>query len=233
MLRNVYLEGELAEKFGAHFEIEATQPREVFQCLDMNFPEFKQYLIDSHENAVGFHIEIGGQEVGEPEELLLTIGEGDMIVTPIPAGSKSGGGKILAAIALAVVTYYTFGAGGWLATGWGSGGIVSASTAGTIAQMGYALAINLALTGIQQLMSPDPSVDSDADESYLFSGGSQNIVEGDPVPVLYGRLKVPGTPISFEVLNRKYTGAGNTSYSNTDFMDSFGTAYYGTAINDF
>jgi hypothetical protein len=51
-------------------------------------------------------------------------------------------------------------------------------------------------------MAPDPSVDSQQDESYLFQGTAQTAVEGDPVPIVYGKLRVPGRPISFEVRNR-------------------------------
>ena len=47
-------------------------------------------------------------------------------------------------------------------------------------------------------MAPDPSVDSDQEQSYLFNGQEQNVIEGDPVPVLYGRLRVPGQIINFE-----------------------------------
>ena len=31
----------------------------------------------------------------------------------------------------------------------------------------------------------------------------QSVVQGDPVPVLYGKLRVPGQPVNFEI-----TGAG-------------------------
>ena len=51
------------------------------------------------------------------------------------------------------------------------------------------------------MMAQDPSVDADQEESYLFNGQEQNIIEGDPVPVLYGKLEVPGQPINFELSN--------------------------------
>ena len=63
------------------------------------------------------------------------------------------------------------------------------------------LSINLALAGLMEMMAPDPSVDADQEESYLFNGREQNIIEGDPVPVLYGKLEVPGQPINFELSN--------------------------------
>jgi hypothetical protein len=65
-------------------------------------------------------------------------------------------------------------------------------------------AINLALTGLQQMMAPDPSTDSQqSDESYLFQGTTQEAVEGDPVPIVYGKLRVPGRPISSQIKNER------------------------------
>jgi hypothetical protein len=49
-------------------------------------------------------------------------------------------------------------------------------------------------------MAPDPAVDQDAPTNYLFSGGANNAVEGDPIPILYGELRVPGRPISVDIL---------------------------------
>ena len=63
------------------------------------------------------------------------------------------------------------------------------------------MGVSLGLAGIQQMMAPDPSVDNDQDESYLFQGTGQTLIEGDPVPVLYGKLRVPGRPISLHVRN--------------------------------
>jgi hypothetical protein len=44
--------------------------------------------------------------------------------------------------------------------------------------------------------------------TYLM-GAEQNIIEGDPVPVLYGRLRVPGQPVSFEIAGASATYASN------------------------
>ena len=56
--------------------------------------------------------------------------------------------------------------------------------------------------GLMELMDPDPSVDKieNGDESYLFNGNVQSIVSGDPIPILYGRLRVPGQPAAAEVI---------------------------------
>ena len=81
-------------------------------------------------------------------------------------------------------------------------------------QMGLGMmALNLAMSGITQAMAPDPATDADMEESYLFNGNQQNIVEGDPVPVLYGRLRVPGQPINFEVAGTSSGGGIPTSFT--------------------
>ena len=206
MLRNVYFEGEMGEKFLPHLEIDCETPAEVFHCMNANFSDFVPYLVEKHEEDVGFHIEVCGEEIEYVDECLMTIGKGDIIITPIPAGSGKGFGKILAAIAIVALTIGTAGftapfttaAFGSVAAGGAVGGIL----AGTLmAKIAVGLAINLALTGLAEMMAPDPSVDTEVEmeQSYLFNGSQQNIAAGDPVPVVYGHLRVPGQPASFEI----------------------------------
>ena len=90
-------------------------------------------------------------------------------------------------------------------------------------------AANLALSGLQQIMAPDPAVDQDAPTNYIFSGGANNAREGDPVPILYGELRVPGRPISIEVIQ----GRGTISSYATDnvYVDSSGNLNSLTNLN--
>ena len=66
------------------------------------------------------------------------------------------------------------------------------------------LSLSLGMQGLNELMAPDPSGDGDQESSYMFNGSEQNIIEGDPVPVLYGELRVPGQPISFDAISASY-----------------------------
>lgn len=214
MLRNAYLHGELGDKFVPHFEIDCTTPAEVFKCLDANFGGVKEYFLEKAEEGVDYHIEVAGVELEYMEELLMDVKEGDIIITPVPAGSK-GIGKILAAIAIIAVVVYTGGQilaltnaaaamAGTATTAVTVGSAIAAT--GTLGMIAVGFAANLALVGLQEMMAPDPSVDTQTnDEAYLFNGAQQNIQSGDPVPVLYGRLKVPGQPISFEVIGESVT----------------------------
>jgi len=230
MKRNVYLEGEMGARFGKEFQIAADSFTDVFRCLKCNFSEFMPYLQECHEKNIGFILEVEGRPIRNEAEALLLYREGDMIITPVPAGSKSGPAKILAAVAVTVMTAgigaVMMGAGAGaagsaaaLSATFGSfsaftgtlGGMMSAGGAITaVAHIGIGIGINLALGGLQQMMAPDPSTDNDQDESYIFQGSKQNIAEGDPVPVLYGELRIPGRTVSF------HTRSERTQFYNSD-----------------
>lgn len=213
MMRNVYLEGEMGDRFGTKFRMNAPKVSDVMKCMECNHPSFKKYLIDCHDNDIGFEIDVANNKLEYKEELLMNLQEGDVTITPVPAGSKSGGQKIIAAIAIIAFVYFTGGFGtaavpgvggaagtpavaGWATTVNATTGALSLNTYGLGAAM---MAVNLGMMGLSQLMAPDPATDADQEQNYLFNGSQQNIVEGDPVPVLYGRLRVPGQPINFEV----------------------------------
>jgi len=225
MLRNVYLEGELGAKFTPHLSINCEKPAEVFTCLSANFPDFRKYLIEKYEEGMGFDINIAGQEVTDCRELLMEIKEGDITVIPVASGSKSGVAKLLIATAIVLATA---GAGAAIATSQGvaAGGLqggLSAAVSGTLGAgvqiaslAALGIATNLAMAGITQMMAPDPSVDTDQEQSYLFNGAEQNIIEGDPVPILYGKLRVPGQPISFEIAGAKASQGANTGFTLPD-----------------
>lgn len=208
MKRKVYLEGELGQKFGKEFTMNVSSFSEVIRCLDANFSHFKKYLIDSDEKGIGFICEVAGVPLQDERELLLKYSEGDMIITAVPAGSGKGIGKIIAGIVMVVITLKTFGVAG-TAYLTGTGGSLGAAVGLVV---GTSLGISLTMTGISEMLAPDPSTDNDQDESYLFQGTGQTILEGDPVPVLYGQLRVPGRPISTQVRNERlnYFDFGDT-----------------------
>lgn len=213
MMRKVYLEGEMGERFGTGFQINAPTVKDVMRCVECNHPSFKKYLIECEEKEIGFEVDVASNKLDYAEEMLMVLKPGDITITPIPAGSKSGGAKIFAAIALiALVIAMPTIVGGVLGPGGmgpatpgllGLGGSVGGVSAGAL-QLGVgALAVNLGLMGLSQVMAPDPATDADQEQNYLFNGNQQNIVEGDPIPVLYGQLRVPGQPVNFEVAGVK------------------------------
>jgi predicted phage tail protein len=234
MKRKIYLEGDIADKFGKELNADVSSVKDAMLLINANYPEFKKYLIDSHEAGVGFAIDVAGIHVEEEEDIILPLMEGDITIMSIPAGSKSGGMKILAAIAIITFIFFapvlapaagaTSSAGTSLSAAMATMATTGTMTvAGVLGTAGMMLGMSLAMAGIQQLMAPDPSVDEQGPQSYLFNGSEQNIIEGDPVPVLYGELRVPGRPISFAVANSGSTFSNNTS---SDQDQSSGSATF-------
>ena len=237
MLRKVYLEGEMGDKFGTGFQIYADSVADVMRNLEANLgEEIRGYLVDCHDKDIGFVVEVADNTFDTEAELLMQMHEGDVTITPMPAGSKSALGKILAAIVLVIVAIYvpqmlTQFQGVSVGLGApGSGLTFTAASktigtfmglqAGTISLGLGLMAASLAMMGIMQMMAPDPAVDQAMPETYLFNGPEQNVVQGDPVPVLYGRLRVPGQPVNFEIAG---TGVKKITHSFNEDGSSYST----------
>jgi len=194
MKRKVYLEGEIGEKFGREFTMNVNSFAEAIRCLDCNFPEFRKYMIESEDRGIGFVCGVSGISIRDERELLLEDKNiGDFTISAVPAGSKKAGKIIVGAILLYV---------GFMMTPADGGATLSKGMAFT-QKMLYAVGTNLVMTGVQEMLAPDPSVDDAQDESYLYQGTTQTILEGDPVPLLYGKLRVPARPISTSVRNER------------------------------
>ena len=224
MQRSVYLQGELAEKFGSKFTVHTDNYGEIFKCINANRPTFLPFVKECHRNDIGFIVDTADKSI-EEQDLFLPIMKGDITISLAPAGSKSGIGKIVAAIAIVFIMVASggmagFGVGSVTAAGPGVTGW-AVTAAGTLSAPGLAagmLAVNLAMAGIQQIMAPDPAVDQDNPTNYLFSGGASNSVEGDPIPLMYGELRVPGRPISVDIAqggNAIQKGGTQTIINNT------------------
>lgn len=204
MKRKIYLDGELGEKFGKVLTLDVSSFVEVFRAIECQRPEMRQYLVDCHEKNIGFIMHVEDKPLTTEEEILMKFSEGDMYISPAPEGSGGSVGNIFKVVVGAIFVI----AG------------VSILLAGGAAFFGATLAIfgaSLLMNGLMNLLAPDPSTDSEdirQDTSYLFQGSGQTILEGDPVPLLYGRLRIPGRLIDFDMRNT------NSYYSEPGFGGS-------------
>ena len=48
----------MGEKFGTNFQVHAETVQDVLKCVEANHPSFRKYLIDCHEEDVGFIIDV-------------------------------------------------------------------------------------------------------------------------------------------------------------------------------
>ena len=226
-MTHVKLMGELGEKFGTEWTSVDSSMRDVLKLIDCQVEGFKEYLIDCHNKNIQFSIQNGDELFEDEEDLWLPNLKDTVIITPVPAGSGKGLGKLIAGLLLLAALFFIPGLGLFTATGAvGTGGALTAAgtsalaaggtvTLGTGAVTGLTMAqaaaaglsvsltvpgmlvaslgVNLALMGLSEMSTPEPEVD---DPSFLFNGAGQNIEQGQPVPVLYGQMKIGGTPIN-------------------------------------
>lgn len=204
MDRKVYLLGELGNRFGKEWQMSVSSVKEAIKLIDCQVEGFRSFLLNALDNNIEAAVIIGDTLLEKEEEIFLNISEGDIYISLLPCGSKKGWGKILAAIAIAVVSFYTFGAG---STAFGiaemSGGAAAGVTysGAAIASALYSVAINLALAGVSELLTKPPSLQEAEDDNKLFDGPVSTVKQGVPIPLLYGRLLISGTPmsVSFDV----------------------------------
>lgn len=226
-MTQVRLLGELGEKFGTEWTSQDSSVREILKLIDCQVDGFKEYLGECHEKNVQFSIQNGDDFIEEFEELgLQGIVKDTLIITPVPAGSGKGLGKLIAAVLLIAAFLFIPGAGamftsGGATTGSGAlitgGGFQAGAALGTMAPVatgtsvsaaltagaslnfaGMAVAmlgVNLAFMGLAEMSAPDAG-GMESDPAFLFNSANSNVEQGQPVPVLYGRLKIGGTPIS-------------------------------------
>ena len=246
-MTQVKLMGELGEKFGSEWECVDTSIRDILKCIDCQTEGLKDYLSECHLKNVQFSIQTGKDLIEEFPELYLNVAREEVIITPVPAGSGKGLGKLITGLLLLAAMFFMPGLGAFMTTGGTqvAGGYVATTTAGglsvatvggtsmqaalasgaTLSMSGMAvmmLGTNLALMGLAEMSAPDPDKTTD-DPSYLFNGAENHIEQGQPVPLLYGELTVGGSPIY-----QGYAPGVISTYSKGNTYTTQNTWYDGT-----
>ena len=169
--------GELGERFGAeHTYYNLRNGADAIKLLCINMPEFKDYLLASEENGIGYQVIQGGVDFGY-EDLALPFGERELVIVPVVSGSGEGAGKVLAGIGL-VAAAIIFGplAGGFLGIGAGVGGGVGFGLlGGTAASIIGGIGLSLALGGVAQMLAPQPQIPTLGGFGGNFAGGSSRM----------------------------------------------------------
>lgn len=246
-MTQVKLLGELGDKFGSDWTSESNSVRDIFRLIDCQVDGLKEYLADCQAKNIGFTIQNGEDFIEDVEDLVMPVLKDTVIITAVPAGSGKGLGKIIAGLLILGAMFFTpFGAQFFTATMHGGaisgtaatlgGGASVAALSGSavtvtgLTNLGAAvmmLGANLALTGIAEMSAPDAGKGND-DESYFFNGAENNIEQGAPVPLLYGKMKIGGTPIAQGFAPGRIKNTRGYIYARGD-VDYLVTDYYGNA----
>lgn len=174
MLREVKLYGFLGKRFGKVHRFDIERPLDAIRALKANFKGFEAAFVKGKYQLV-----IGNSAVQEVIDLVLQ-GVGAIKIIPVVSGAGSGLGRVIVGAALIAFAYYDplrLASGSmWLSTSMGMG-------------------VSLALGGISELLFPPPA-QATRGTNYAFGGPLNTSDQGNPVPLLYGRLIVGSQVIS-------------------------------------
>jgi predicted phage tail protein len=223
-MKKVILQGHLGDRYGSEWKMKANTFGEIFSCIDANYPGFRQDLIDIAEAGGDLDISVAGVDIDVEEMFYPIDNEEIIIITPIPTGAKSGGAKILAAVALVALAFIAAPVAGTFAAMFGIGQAATVGWTAIALLATFGLAAGLAMAGLEQIMTPDPSVDGD-ERDYLFTQAENTILRGTPVPVLFGEMIVGGIVISNGIKSGIFSGdTGRSGHSTSGSYGGTGAA---------
>lgn len=191
MMREVRLYGHLGKRFGRVHHFDVVSPAEAVSALKANFPEFHQYMLAN--SLPGYHVFLGKQNLGRDDLTLQNEGNDVIRIVPAVTGSKRAGvlqviaGAVLVAVG-AVMTYFSYGTIG-----------------PQIMMMGIAMMVG----GVAQMLVPKagPKERPENMPSYLFDGPVNTMSQGQPVPLLFGRLIVGSAVLGSAISTEEIAGA--------------------------
>ena len=209
MTKNIIFKGRMGELFGEVHRLNVKTIQEAVHAIDTMQGGLKRYLVDCTENGVDFTVQRGEDFIGY-EELGLELGKDDIIISPIPRGSKKFKEylKIIVGIALIIGSFFID---------------TSGTTGQAIASIMFNVGMQLALNGIIALTTDEPD-ELDEEKAQMFNGPINNTKSGIPVPLCYGELEVGGAVVNFGFTDRRlvshqgyeFVSKGTNSRSGTN-----------------
>lgn len=185
----VILYGHLADKYGKRHKLDIKTPAEAIRALCANYKTFKDDLIQ--DGQAMYRVLAGKEERADADGLHIGTAKSIKII-PVVAGA-GGLGKVLAGVALIWFSFAFPGFGAFNVLG----------QAFSVASIAGSIGTSLLLGGLSQMLSPAPKVSGSREAttapgrpSFYFNGAINTTGQGNPVPVLYGRLRVGSQVIS-------------------------------------
>lgn len=181
MLTQVVLSGPLGKKFGRNWELDVSGPAEALRLINANVPGFRQWIADNakkyHEYQVSVEYEDGRRADLSEQELAAHCRATVIRFTPLVRGAKAAVRVVVGAILMIAGVYF------------GNPYL-------------FKLGASLAISGVVELLSPRPKTkNQDGTElnSYYFDGPVNTELQGNPVPLIYGRVMTGSQAISASI----------------------------------
>ena len=198
-LKTIRLYGTLGAKFGRVHRMAVKNPAEAVQALCSQYAGFEEYLTGAKDKGFGFAVFAGKRNLSE-DQLTHPTGGDEIRIAPFAFGSKKQGVlQVIIGVILIVV-----------------GCFVSVASFGGAAPLGAAMikmGIAMVVGGVLQMLMPAPKAPEGRDSaaanaSYTFNGPVNTQAQGNPVPVLYGRMTVGSAVISAGIITEQHQYAG-------------------------
>lgn len=178
---NVYLDGAMGKHFGKHWKIHADTPRQALSIIDANHGgALCRWIKEKATRFANYRVLVtfknGKRECLSDDTYLTAHDIKTVRFTPVTqgAGGNSGWLQVLVGAAMIAVSFFVPGGQFLLQAG-----------------------IGLVLSGVTALLTPKQRTTAgDKNTSHYFQGIGKNTMQGNPVPLIYGRCKVDGITLS-------------------------------------
>ncbi|GKO12536.1 tail assembly protein [Klebsiella variicola] len=191
-LVHVQLGGALANRFGRHWHLRASNAAQAINLIDANKPGLNAWIRRNAKVYDRYHIQITTKSgatwsVDETEYMMKGAGRDveKIRITPIPKGR---GGKTLGYVQVAIGAVMIV-----------AGAFLEGITAGTSSALVVA-GMSMMMGGLAQILSPqakNPEVrQADNSESFYFDGPQNTTNQGNPVQLNYGEEILVGSQIA-------------------------------------
>jgi predicted phage tail protein len=190
-MTEVIIHGEMGKIFGKTHKFKVSKLLEILKALNVTRNGFKNYIINQSQEGINYAM-IDPKNPGKKFKSAQEFQEADAPETIhiVPAISGAFVGTFFAVVA-PFIKAGVAAAAGFL----GSGGFLAN------------LAIGLIIQGIMSLLFPVELPKSQTAEtkidtsSYIFSNLDNNLVQGFPIPLMYGELRVGSNIIGTSVVS--------------------------------
>tara|TARA_R110001632_G_scaffold109323_3_gene219513 strand:+ start:3408 stop:3983 length:576 start_codon:yes stop_codon:yes gene_type:complete len=187
-MTNIIIHGVLGKIYGNRHKLKVRRMSEIIPAINANNPGFKDTILSCFKSNIDYCFvdpKEPNKRYKRPEEILQKQPPKEIHIVPSIVGAGAialiGGGLLLA----------------------GAGALVGGAVGGFLVSLG----ISLALQGVAMLLFPtdDPQqqkTESKIDtSSYIFSNRANNAVQGFPVPLVYGEIRVGSNIISTNIVS--------------------------------
>jgi predicted phage tail protein len=255
-MTHVKLMGEIGDKFGAEWDMNVSNFRDMLRLIDCQTEGFKEYLTDCAKKGIDFTIQNGEDLVEGTVDAMIAPPKNIVIITPVAAGA--GASDVFKVILGAILIYYGAGFVDGLfaeSTAAAEAQVVAANSSFSGSQIKateaaaelkkiqtmnavatravQVVGTTLGMSGVTGYLTPESP--SEAGKSYLYDGPENNTLQGAPVPLLYGRLLVGGSVINFGFVEDQilYNQSGYTTIkSNYHANSPYNSATGSTVVKD-